>query len=110
MEQWFEECGGGLELLAAGLQDAGQHTLCARPARCGYRRAESGQLSFLRRNQHAKQIQPGQTGLNWRSFRDKLAQFLELARLTGAAPGTAIINGQDFDLASYLYKIGRAHV
>jgi hypothetical protein len=103
MEQWFEECGGGLELLAAGLQDAGQHTLCARPARCGYRRAESEQLSFLRRNQHAKQIQPGQTGLNWRSFRDHLAQFLESVRLTGAAPGTAIINGHDFALVSYLY-------
>jgi hypothetical protein len=103
MEQWFEECGCGLELLATGLQDAGQHTLCARPARCGYRRAGSEQLSFLRRNQHAKQIQPGQTGLNWRSFRDQLAQFLESVRLTGAVPGTVIINGQDLEIASYLY-------
>src|ERR1017187_6864593 len=58
-------------------------------ARCGCRRAESEQLSFLRRNQHAKQIQPGQTGLNWRNFRDHLAQFLESVRLTGAAPGTS---------------------
>src|ERR1022692_3793 len=33
----------------------------------------------------------------------QLAQFLESVRLTGAAPGTAIINGQDLELASYLY-------
>jgi hypothetical protein len=30
MEQWFEECGCGLELLTAGLQDAWPtHSVCA---------------------------------------------------------------------------------
>ena len=37
------------------------------------------------------------------SFRDQLAQFLESVRLTGAVPGTVIINGQDLEIASYLY-------
>ena len=33
----------------------------------------------------------------------QLAQFLESVRLTGAVPGTVIINGQDLEIASYLY-------
>ena len=32
MEQWFEECGCGLELLTGGLQDAGQQHTAAMPA------------------------------------------------------------------------------
>src|ERR1035437_774132 len=48
----------------------------------------------------------GRTGsgrLSWRSLRDQLAQFLESVRLTGAVPETAIINGQDLEIVSYLY-------